>query len=94
MISRRDRRSKSDLVTSIESLRDEVRVLREVLDEIRDSLQWQNRNAADFPSLLANRPAALSLAEASFPALSRTSDDSANDLPDDVSLPTKQRNFL
>ena len=94
MISRRDRRDKSDLEISVDSLRDEVRVLREVLDEIREALQWQNNNAVDFPSLLANRLPALSLAEASFPAPSSTSDDSATDLPDDVSLPAKQRTFL
>jgi hypothetical protein len=31
------------------SLRDEVRVLREVLDEIREELSWSNRNAQDLP---------------------------------------------
>ena len=84
MISRRDRRDKSDLELSVDSLRDEVRVLREVLDEIREALQWRNHNAADLPSL----------AEASFPAPSRTSDDVTTDLPDDASLPAKQRSFF
>lgn len=84
MISLHDRRDKSDLEISVDSLRDEVRVLREVLDEIREALEWKNNNAADFPSL----------AEASFPAPSRLGDDSSTDLPNDVSFPAKQRSFF
>ena len=33
----------------IASLRDEIRLLREVLDEIRGELFWANNNAADLP---------------------------------------------
>jgi hypothetical protein len=73
MISRQDRPEQSELEISVDSLRDEVRVLREVLDEIREALQWQNNNAADFPSLAANRPHFWSLAEATlFPTSSPT----------------------
>ena len=64
MISRHDRREKSELATSVDSLRDEVRVLREVLDEIREAIQWQNNNSADFPSLAdASLPVAQSFDE-------------------------------
>lgn len=60
----------SDLVHAVDSLRDEVRVLRQVLDEIREALQWQNNNAEDFPALIEHRRATCSLAEASLPSLS------------------------
>ena len=36
-----------ELALTVEELRDEVRVLREVLDEMLDAVQWWNNNAAD-----------------------------------------------
>ena len=33
----------------LDSLRDEVRLLRQVLDEIREELSWANNNAPDLP---------------------------------------------
>lgn len=94
MISRRDRREQSELEISVDSLRDEVRVLREVLDEIREALQWQNNNAADFPSLVACRPPLPSLAEASFPSPSPPCKESPTDLSDTTALPAKQQSFF
>jgi len=94
MISRHDRRNKSERATSVDSLRDEVRVLREVLDEIRDALEWQNNNAADFPSLVACRPPLPSLAEASFRTPSPPNEESPTDLPDTAALPAKQQSFF
>lgn len=62
------RQEKSELTLAVDSLREEVRVLRDVLDEIREALQWQNNNAQDFPALTANRQAAASLADATLPS--------------------------
>lgn len=56
-----------DLVHAVDSLRDEVRVLRQVLDEIREALQWQNNNAEDYPALVENRGMPHSLANATLP---------------------------
>jgi hypothetical protein len=67
MISRQHRSKHSDLVTAIDALRDEVRVLRDVMDEIRDALQWQNINAGDFPPLVENRGTTCSLSNATLP---------------------------
>ncbi len=36
-----------ELAITVEQLRDEVRVLRKVLDEMREAVQWWNQNAAD-----------------------------------------------
>ena len=36
-----------ELALTVEELRDEVRVLRQVLDEMREAVQWWNQNAAD-----------------------------------------------
>lgn len=36
-----------ELALTVEELRDEVRVLRQVLDEMREAAQWWNQNAAD-----------------------------------------------
>lgn len=38
----------SDLTVAVDALSVEVRVLREVLDEISDALEWRNKNAAEF----------------------------------------------
>jgi hypothetical protein len=46
----------AELCASIDALSAEVRVLRDVLDEVRDALQWRNKNVAE-------------LAEARLPAL-------------------------
>lgn len=45
----------SELGDSVDALREEVQVLRQVLDELRDTLEWQKNNAADFSELAQNR---------------------------------------
>ncbi len=40
--------SESGLCDDIVSLRDEVRLLRQVVDELREELSWANNNAYDF----------------------------------------------
>ena len=67
MVNRQPRTQNSELNFAVDSLRDEIRVLRDVLDEIREALQWQNNNAADFPWLMSNRPQAQSLETALNP---------------------------
>lgn len=69
MINRQDRTEQSELALSVVILRDEVRVLRDVLDEIREALQWQNRNAEDFPALIENRQEFWQAAGATLPPL-------------------------
>ena len=39
--------SNDDLEHAVDSLRDEVRLLRQVLDEMRDELSWANNNVHD-----------------------------------------------
>ena len=39
-----------DIRDELAAIRDEVRVLREVLDEVREELSWSNRNAEDLPA--------------------------------------------
>ena len=39
-----------DLHDAVDSLRDEVRLLRQVLDEVREELSWANNNAQDIPA--------------------------------------------
>ena len=39
-----------DLQHAVDSLRDEVRLLRQVLDEMREELSWANNNAQDLPA--------------------------------------------
>ena len=36
--------SETELVVAIQSLTEEVRVLRQVVDELREEVQWANRN--------------------------------------------------
>lgn len=55
MTSQHDRSEPSELASVVDALRDEVRVLRQVLDETREALQWQNNNAAEFPALIEKR---------------------------------------
>ena len=38
------------LSDAIIGLRDEVKILRQVLDEVREELSWANNNARDLPS--------------------------------------------
>lgn len=49
------RSEESELRLAVDSLHEEVQVLRQVLDELREVFQWQNNNAADFPALIENR---------------------------------------
>ncbi len=53
------------LSASIDALSAEVRVLRDVLDEIRDALQWRNKNRTESPATAASPE----LAAALLPAL-------------------------
>lgn len=55
MSSRQTPHHEPVLSDSVDALRDEVRVLRQVLDETREALQWQNNNAAEFPALIEYR---------------------------------------
>jgi hypothetical protein len=74
-----------------------VIVLREVLDEIREALEWQNNNAADFPTLAGNRLPSWPLAEATptpTPRTTGTCNTSTEDKPDPTSTLAKQRKFL
>ena len=50
-MSRSQGRAIDEALTSddIASLRDEIRLLREVLDEVRGELSWANNNAHDLP---------------------------------------------
>lgn len=41
--------NESEIVQAIVSLREELQVTREVLDEIREELAWANHNAGDLP---------------------------------------------
>lgn len=85
----------SDLVNAVDALRDEVRVLRQVLDEIREALQWQNNNAEDFPQLLAHRPSANPLADATLPPFRLTSPRmQANEPAPDIPNGTKQQDLF
>ena len=97
MISRQDRRPQTELKASVDLLRDEVRVLRDVLDEIRDALQWQNKNAMDIPALSEHRSATCSLGEATLPL--PPDGGVTSEAPVDVAstfhkTPGKQRHFL
>ncbi len=38
------------LSDAIIGLRDEIKILRQVLDEVREELSWANNNAHDLPS--------------------------------------------
>ncbi len=67
MLSPQPRRDETELGSAVDSLRDEVRVLRDVLDEIREALQWQNNNAADFPELIEERERLLESDSATLP---------------------------
>jgi hypothetical protein len=40
-----------DLAEVVQGLRDEVRVLRQALDELREEVQWANRNGVDLRRL-------------------------------------------
>jgi hypothetical protein len=40
----------NDLAELMETLTEEIRVLRIAIDELREELAWGNRNAADFPA--------------------------------------------
>ena len=84
----------SDLVHAVDSLRDEVRVLRQVLDEIREALQWQNNNAADFPALIEKRLADCSLAEATLPSLPASARSPDAELITDLPVFTKQQEIF
>jgi hypothetical protein len=55
MINRKTLREKSDLVDAVKELRDEISVLRHVLDELVTAVQWQNNNAADYPFFVCDR---------------------------------------
>ncbi len=50
-MSRRQGRAIDEALSSddIASLGDEIRLLRKVLDEVRDELSWANNNAHDLP---------------------------------------------
>ncbi len=39
----------TELRDAVESLTDEVKLLRQVLDEVREELSWANNNAQDLP---------------------------------------------
>lgn len=85
----------SDLVTAIDALRDEVRVLRDVLDEIREAVEWQNNNAEDFPQLVADRSSAHRLADATLPSLPPPSPQRQASAPTpDVPTATKQQDLF
>ncbi len=85
----------SELAAAVDALRDEVRVLRQVLDEIREALQWQNNNAEDFPQLLADRPGANPLADATLPAFPLAAPQrQACERPPHVPTGTKQQDLF
>lgn len=97
MISRHNRREKSELTISVDSLRDEVCVLRQVLDEIRDALEWRNKNAADFPALAEHPNVAWSLAKVSLPVAEPNDDPSESKATTSVvpsECPTTQRDLF
>lgn len=84
----------SDLVNAVDALRDEVRVLRQVLDEIREALQWQNNNAEDFPAIIEERLAHCSLAEANLPSLPSSARSPDAELITDIPAFTKQQELF
>ena len=45
--SRSHANTEDSLAAALDRLREELAVVREVLDEIRDELQWANRNQGD-----------------------------------------------
>jgi hypothetical protein len=45
----------TELRDAVTELCHEVRYLAETLDQIREALQWQNNNAADYPHLIHDR---------------------------------------
>ncbi len=97
MFNRQPRSHKSDLIFAVDSLRDEIRVLRDVLDEIREAIQWQNNNAADLPWLMSHRPQAESLNTAPNPLAGSLLPDNDVSPLDGASLPatpSKQSNLF
>lgn len=69
MISRRTSREEEPLVEAVRELREELRVMRDVVSELVEALQWQINNADDYPTLVHGRWALWSLAEARLPRL-------------------------
>jgi hypothetical protein len=72
MISRKTRPEKSDLVDAVKELRDEVSVLRNVLDELVTAVQWQNNNAADYPFLVSDYAGRWAPADLKLPSVAQT----------------------
>ncbi|HMP04728.1 MAG TPA: hypothetical protein PJ982_00120 [Lacipirellulaceae bacterium] len=94
MISRERRSKRADLATAIDALREEVRVLRDVLDELRDALQWQNNNAREFPALVENRGTTCSLANATLPPPPASAEPQQALPPAEHTAQTKQRDLF
>jgi hypothetical protein len=73
-----------------------VRVLRDVLDEVRDMLQWCSKNIADFPACLFAMSEVGSLAKAALPPLASTEDSNSPPAVPSLQdgLPAKQRQLF
>ncbi len=86
----------ADLSASVDALRDEVRVLRDVLDEVRDAIQWCSKNVADFPAWRPRSSEGVSLDDAVLPPLAPTADSSPQPAgpPADSDSPAKQRQLF
>lgn len=62
-------KDKSPLVEAVRELRDEIRVMREVLSELVEAAKWQNNNAEDYPALAPDRSTLWTLADYKLPKL-------------------------
>ena len=57
------------LLEELASLRQEIRVLRDAVDELTEAVRWQNNNAEDYPALTEDRSRLWTLAHETLPAL-------------------------
>jgi hypothetical protein len=79
------------LIVELTSLRQEIRVLRDAVDELAEAVRWQNNNAEDYPAIAASRSQLWTLANETLPSLITSiqfPDLKSDSLVDDLKLPS------
>lgn len=87
----RQRSTRLDLVELVKQLTQELTVLRQAVDELREEIQWGNRNPVELPSPFRLRSMALDPAADDWAErLNRLPDDSSSvrPVPIDATPPT------